>query len=256
MIKSYIMFNKCNKLSLMLFLAIISIGCESVTTGPGSFNPINWENGELIIPANEGNLSPETKAQYQTSAKKLALRHIYKHHPNTLEIPEPLVNLFYNGLIHVAKSSDPRAKFVTREQNIQASQPASPYEIMVVADTLDASKWLDSWRNGISMTGHTDLDPLMVLYGYELKAFHELSSMDFSIAILRTDKLLNGYASGSLFQSVEGITSAAPEPVFYAGFRKDIEAEIFEEYLLLHFIGGNSKFRVYSNGHVEFAGRS
>ncbi len=240
----------------MLFLVIISIGCEYVTTGPGSYNPINWENGQLIIPADEANLSSETKSQYQTSAKKLALRHIQEHHPEMLEIPKPLVNLFYNGLVHVAKSSDPRAKIVTREQNIQASQPASPYEIMIVADTVDASGWLNSWRNGISMTEHTDLDQWMVLFAYELKTFHELSGMEFSIAILRTDKLLNGYATGSLLQSVEGINSATPEPVFYAGFRKDIEAEIFDEYLLLHFIGGNSKFRVYSNGHVEFAGKS
>jgi len=240
-------------LNFGLLSGLILISCSD-SVFPGDIEMIDWVNDIIIAEANDSHIPGTIREQYETSAKKLALQHLRNHHPEMLTIPETLTRLFYNGLIHITNDSHPKAKLVVHKMNIQAVQPANPYEILVSADTLAAAGWIDAWRMGETVTGYQELDELTSQFGYELVVYHELEAFTFSLARLRTMQLLNGYATGKLLHEIEGIRSAAPEPVFYAGFRKDIEADVYEDHVLYRFYGGNTVFRVFSNGIVQYAG--
>lgn len=244
------------KILITIFLLVAGLILNSCIDSviPGDFEMIDWENDGIIVEGNDSHIPVTIREHYETSAKKLALHHVRDHHPGMLEIPDQLADLFYNGLIHIVNFSHPRSKLVVHKMNIQAVQPLSPYEILVTADTLAAAGWIDAWRMGVAITGNQELDTLTNHFGYELVVYHELDAFSFSLARLRTAQLLNGYATGELLQEIEGINSAAPEPVFYAGFRKDIEADVYENHLIFRFYGGNSVFKVYKNGIVRFAG--
>lgn len=243
------------KKHFLLIIPVILFSCGEVTSVKENQSSDKLKNGVLIAPADDTHLSPDLRKQYQISSKKIAVRFTHVYNPKTIEIPQTFVSSLYNGLIHIYNSSHPKAVLVTREVNIQASQLASPYEILVTADTVSASGWLDTWRAGETKTGNTELDELLERFGYELKSYSEWANvLPVAGAILHTDQLLNGYATGDFLKEINGIESAAPEGVLNVSFPRDIEVKQFENYLLYRFIGGNAKFRVYSNGSVEYAG--
>ncbi len=235
----------------MAFLAISICACSDVTNFSGQ-EVIDWINDDTIAPAGDDHLSEEERSWYLTDAEKLSLRYIDEIDTDKIEIPQELVDLFYNGLIHIVNSDHEKAIKVTREQPIHATQPASPYTIMIMVDTVAASSWLNAWRNGETGTGNLNIDKIIDKYGYVLDNYSELTSMSNSMAIFLTDRLVNGYATGNLLKKVPSIESAGPIPVFYTGFIKDIEVQVFDEYLLYTFVGGNAAFRVFKNGTVEF----
>lgn len=228
--------------------------CSDLTNLSDRQGIINWENGETIVPAEDEHLSEEARSRYRTDAEKLSLRYVNETAPDQIEIPGELVDLFYHGLIHIVNSDHEKAVNVTQESPVHATQPASPYTIMVMVDTSAAASWLDFWRKGKTRTGNPGVDELTDRFNYTLDDYSELTSMPKSMAILRTDRLLNGYATGRLFKELNDIKGAYPIPVLYTGFIRDIEAEVFKNHLIYTFIfeGTSADFKVYKDGRVEF----
>jgi hypothetical protein len=212
-----------------------------------------------MIEADDSFLSEEKKEWYRIDAKKLSLKYLNDADPDRIDIPVELVDLFYHGLIHIYNSDLEQARLVTRESPVHATQPHSPYEIMVSVDTDAASGWLNNWRNEQTETGELKIDELIETFDYILIRYSELTSSPRSIAILRSVRLLNDFATGRRFEQHAAVEHAGPVHVLYAGFRRDIEAEVLADHIFYEFIGIKDtstliryKFKVFGDGWVEF----
>ena len=247
---------------MWIFLLLIAASSCSVVGDSGTQDPIDWENGESIVPANDELLSDEQRASYLEDAEKLAVRHINERDSTQAEIPQELVDLFYNGLVHIALSDHAKAEEATETHQVHARMPANPREIIVQADT--TAEWIDAWRNGVTETGNADLDDLIEQFNFTLVEYRELEHvLPAAIATLRSDRAINGHAVGRLFAKHEDIESAGYDLVTDGS---DIRVTLFSDHLQYTFeygfgdcpagcIGNHRwHFEVYKDGDVVFAG--
>lgn len=248
-------------ISILGILFLAANACE-VVGDSGSAGPIDWENGENIIPANDESLSSEQRERYLKDAEKLAVRHINEREATQTEIPQELVDLYYNGLAHIALSDHPKAVEVAGTYRVHARMPANPREILVQADT--TAPWIDAWRNGTTETGYAELDALVEQFDLTLTEYRELEQvLPVAMATLRSARVINGHAVGALFEELEDIESAGYDPVTDGS---DIWATIMDDRVQFTFVYGFGDcpagcigkhrwiFEVYRDGSVAFTG--
>lgn len=210
----------------LLVIFLVASSCDVVGNSENS-GSLDWQNGENIVPADEELLSSEQQEQYLKDAEKLAVRHVNKQDSTRTEIPQGLVDLLYNGLVHVALSDHPEAKEVTEEYNVHARMPVHPREIVVYADT--TATWIDAWRNETTETGNADVDALIEQFNFTLVEFRELANvLPTAMATLRSDRPINGFAAGRLFEKLDDIESAGPDGVTDGS---DISVLFFDDHL-------------------------
>lgn len=196
---------------LAALLILIGVSCDAINTGTSPGN-IDWEDGEQIVPAEDSHLDEEVQATYREDAEKLAVRHINEKDPTQTEIPDALISLLYNALIHIENDEHPKAVEVTDTYEVHARIPVNPRQILVFADT--TAPWIDAWRNEQTETGDAEIDGLIEEFNFELVEYNELANtLPTGMATLRSDRAINGYAVGKLFEEINHIDTAGPDGV-------------------------------------------
>lgn len=250
-----------NSYLILTVIFLITSSCNVVGNSENS-GFLDWQNGENIVPADDGLLSSEDQAQYLKDAEKLAVRHINEKDPTQTEIPQDLVDLLYNGLVHIALSDDAKAVEVTEEYDVHARMPVNPREIIVHADT--TAPWIDAWRNETTETGNADVDALIEQFNFTLVEYRELANvLPTAMATLRSDRAINVFAVGQLFEQLDNIESAGPDGVTDGS---DISVLFFDDHLRYTFEYGYGDcpsgcisshrwhFEVHKDGSVKFTG--
>ncbi|MDX1670921.1 MAG: hypothetical protein R3211_01165 [Balneolaceae bacterium] len=247
---------------LLILFSYLLIGCTDSLTNPIENADINWETDDTIAPADDRGLTQEQRKSYRMDAEKLAVRYINDKDSTDTEIPDNLIELFYHGLVHIANFEQPAARTVTEELDIHARNPVSSREILVFADS--NATWVAAWRDSLTHTGNDQIDRLTDRFNLELIAFNELKFvLPQVMATLESDRAINGYAVGRLFEEHDDIVGSHPDQ-FTDG--NDIRVLIFDDYLFYTFIHGSGDcpsgcinkqqwdFKVFKDGTVEFAG--
>lgn len=242
-------------------LALVLGGCSAPTEGTTAADagPLSWEE-HTMARAHDANLSEERRSRYRKDAEKLAVRYINNRDSTQTEIPPELVNLLYNGMIHVVNADLPEANEATNpDYKVHALTPPQPRAVVVYVDT--TAPWLDAWRDSTTQTGNGDIDELLSRFDFSLSEYQQFESSDTGIAKLRSDRPINGYAVGRLFESLEYVKRAGPEQVTDGS---DISVLFFDNYLRYAFVyrWGDCPsgcinqhawhFKVYEDGRVAF----
>ncbi|GEM_PF-1133258 len=257
-----IRYNLCILFGLVLLLSACS-GNELSTNSVGDSGAVSWE-GMTMIEANAYSLSNDRKSKYRMDAEKLAVRYINNRDSTQTDIPEALIKLFYNGLIHIVNADHPEAQEATDpEYQVHARTPADPRAITVRVDT--TAPWIDAWRDSTTQTDNEEIDELLNQFDLSLLKYYELESSSLAVAKLQSEYAINGYAVGRLFMQVDDISSAGP-PVVTDG--SNIEVLMFDDHLRYKFnyrfgdcpagcINEHTwTFNVYVDGNVEFVSES
>ena len=175
----------------VILIPFTLLSCNELISPVDGDNPLDWENGDAIEDADDNHFSESELERFQNNAEILAVEYILDAHPDQAEIPNELVDLFYNGLVHVANSSHPEAEKVMDQKSIDARGTYAMREILVNADTTESADLLDSWREKEAMTGKPAVDDIIVEYDISVKAYSELKSMPYAMVTMQTEELLN-----------------------------------------------------------------
>lgn len=243
-------------LGLLISIFLLST-CDNIT-GESGF--ADFEDGPEIVPAEDQHLSEELRTQYREDAEKLAIRYVNKRDSTQTEIPEDLIDYLYNGLIHIVNSDHPKAQEATEEYSVHARAPASPRKIAVYADT--TAPWMDSWRNDQTETGDPQVDEIINKYSLTLVEYNELKNLPSAHATLQSDRAINMYAVGKLFETIDKVNGSGPEGIIGGG--NDIKFLLFNSHLRFTFEYGYGDcpagcinhhlwhFNIHEDGSVEF----
>ena len=250
----------------VIIIPFTLLSCYDLVSPADGDRSLDWERGDAIEDADDNHFSESELERFQSNAEILALEYILDAHPDQPEIPNELVDLYYNGLIHVANSEHPEAEKVLNKKSIEARGTHVIREIIVNADTTEAVELLENWREKEAMTGNSDVDDIIAEYNISVKGYSELKSMPYAMVTMQTEELLNVLPIAKKFEQVDGITSAGPNGI--AGDGSTILAEMMDDHLRLQFVYGwgdcpagciNKRywdFNVYQDGTVEFHGVS
>lgn len=218
-------YSKSIKIITAGLLLILAISCDNLLdTGDQIEPPLDWENGQGIVEAEDGHLSEEVTDKWMKSAQELAIRAVRADDSTRTDVPDELVEMFYNGLIHVVNSGTEKAREVTEEYAIGARPEFMHGEILVYPDTVAADSWLDAWRAGETETGQSSVDELTAQYNFSLSSFSEKGGQPYASAKLTTADLLNIPAVAVKFNNIEEISMAGAN--YLVGDGNDILADI------------------------------
>lgn len=249
-------------ISWLIVLSGMSVicACGNVTGNSDSSNATGWDENFKMSRAEDQHLSGEQRTAYTQDAEKLAVRYINEEDSTQTDIPQELIGVLYNGLIHIVNTDHPKAREATHEYYVHARTPANPREILVYADT--TVSWIDSWRNGHTETGNEELDGLIEQFDFTLVEYSELANvLPGAMATLRSNRAINVYAVGRLFEKLNHIESAGPDGITDGS---DIEVLFFDNYLRFTFELGFGDcpsgcinrhlwhFKVNRDGSVEY----
>lgn len=192
---------------MVISIFVIGVSCENITSPVSSLHSEGWQDIPEVREGDDGFLTDSVKAEYMRSAEELAVQLIIESDPNQIEIPDSLIQVLYNGLIHVVNSGLEQAQDVTTEYRIQARPQFARGEILVNVDTTGAD-WLDNWRNGIVETGVEQIDQLINTYEMGLKSYSELHSMPRAMAVLKTARQINPLPVAEQFAEIPTLSGA------------------------------------------------
>lgn len=252
----------------IIFIVIFAIftSCEELTDTGGVQTPIEWENSPGIVEAEDGNLPDSVKSELEKSARELALRAVIEQDSTTLEVPENLVQTFYNGLIHILKSGIPQAEQAAEEFGVRARPAFKHNEVLVYPDTSEASDWLNAWRNGETFTGNSSIDELIEKYDLTLKNFSELQSQTVALAVLQSARFVNPIPIANDFAKLPVMSDSYTGVNMLVGDGSDITADIQQAVVRYRFEYGWGDcpagcisrhfwdFGVTAEGDVDFLG--
>lgn len=255
---------KLTRISFYLIAALfITSSCTDLTGSSESPENSDFQTDIQILPADDEQLSEEQKTLYLLDAEKLAVRYVNNKDSTQTEIPQSLIDLFYNGLVHIVNSEHPKANEVAA-LGVHARIPVSSREILVIADT--TAPWIDAWRNGTVETGSPEIDQLIEQFNFSLVQYRELENVSpTSTTTLRSNRPINIYAVGRLFSELDYIKGAGPDLITDGS---NLSVLFFEDYLRYTFEYGFGDcpagcinrhiwhFRVYKDGTVEFESES
>ncbi len=246
-------------------ILIMTVSCDNLLdTGGETEPPIDWDDGHGIAEAEDGHLSGEEIEKWKKSARELAIRTVRAEDSTRTDIPDDLVSMYYNGLIHVVNSGTEKAREVTEVYGIEARPEFMHGEVLVFPDTVAAASWIGAWRAGETETGRESVDELTAKYNLNLSSFSEKSEQPYASAKLTTDNLLNIPAVAVKFEVIEEISMS--EPNFLAGDGNNISTEIRDTHVNFRYelkwgdcpakcINTHYwEFNVTSEGSVQFLG--
>lgn len=245
----------------VISIFVIGISCDNITSPASGLPSQGWQDIPEVRDADGGSLTDSVKAEYMRSAEELAIQLIIESDPKQIEIPESLIQILYNGLIHIVNSGLEEAQDVTTEHRIQARPQFARGEIIVNVDTTDAD-WLDNWRNGIVETSVEKIDQLINTYEIDLKSYNELHSMPWAMAVLKTNQQINPLPVAEKFAEIPSLSGA--ELNYIAGDGNTIKVKVEPGAILYRFeyAWGDCpagcinrhfwEFAVDENGDVQF----
>jgi hypothetical protein len=243
-----------------LFLFPVFISCGNISSDPGLTTIFHWKEDPEITEANDQKLTEEQQNQYRRDAEILAVRYINTKDSTQTEIPNGLINLLYNGLVHIATSDLSEAYEVTKSYPIHARMP-KPRDIIIYPDS--SASWITAWRNGKTITGNKEIDALISQFNFTLNDYRELEALPECRATLESDHAINSYAVARLFENLDTIKKAGSDSFTD---ENDISVLFFDDHLQYRFVYGYGdcpagciyqhvwKFHVYRDGSVKFNG--
>lgn len=247
---------------LTVLAALLTLqSCKStITNSNQALGPIPY----TIVDGDDGTLPGDLAGLYHSSAEKLAVRFINRVDSTRTDVPETVVNTFYNGLVHIAQSGTRAAERVSEEYKIGALAPGHPRQVIVYADS--TAPWLDAWRSDTARTGNPSIDVLVDRFKLSFVEFKELKhTSDFTLTILESEELLNMHAVGRYFTKNSDLVRFAGYDGIFGGHR-DITVKVTRDSILYTFFYGSGDcpsgcinkhywdFRVNPDGSVEFLG--
>lgn len=247
-------------LLLIIFGLALATACGDILGSNDSPDPIDWENGDTIETGDEGVLSEEEREMFRDDAEKLAVRYLMAEDSTETVLPEKLIELLYNGFIHIANVDHEKVDEVLNEYEIHARTPASAREVLVYADS--AASWVDAWREGETLTSNADVDALIEEFDMTLVDFSDDSS-ETARGTLRSGYGINVYAVGRQFEEIEEIESAGPDEVTDGN---EVGFALFDDHVRYVFEYGFGDcpsgctnrhawhFNVYEDGTVQYVG--
>lgn len=243
----------------ILCLLVCFISCDSAPLQNNGELPLEWGYEKAIAPADDRNLSEAQRNAYQNDAELLTLQYVLEHDSSKIQLPNPLIDTYYNALVHIHNTDLPEVALITGKYNIHIPGTASR-ELLVTFD--DDQKWANAWRSGRRLTDNELIDDLMNTYSLSLQEYHEWKSFTWDGASLISEDALNHYALGAEFSRLPEIRTAGPNTVI--GGSADIEATLEDTHITFTFVFGFGDcpagcishhywdFRVFQDGTVEF----
>jgi len=216
--------NRITQIFITILFTLSIVSCDNLLNTESDRSPIDWEDGPGIADAEDSHLPDSTRANYKVSAEELALRAVINQDSTQIDIPENLIDTYYNGLIHIVNSGLQQAEDVTESYSIQARPEFKHGELLVFPDIASSSEWIDAWRNGETNTGNTVIDDLIEKHGLTLESYKESDTTDYGIATFTTDQLLNTIPVAMEFEALADISNAGPNGV--VGDGSDIIATV------------------------------
>jgi hypothetical protein len=188
---------------VIVFTLISLLACKKDTS------PLNTIQSELSS-NDDSNISDSIRSIYKSDAAYLAYRHIYENKlsdTSLINIPQDLIDSFYDGLIYIYNCKTITSiDTITKIYPVHAFPENSLYRLVVGFDT--SYSWTKQWREGFTLTGNDSIDSLITHYVFELyrKAGHRFG-------VLVTNKPLNMWAIGKIFNKIAGVRYAEPDGV-------------------------------------------
>ncbi|MFQ6617438.1 MAG: hypothetical protein ACE5QV_02010 [Fidelibacterota bacterium] len=248
------------KKTLFIFIILLTqLSCGILDSG-GEQN--SWTKGKVMEAANETNISDSIKTLYKEDAARLALRDVHAN-DNTkkllISIPPELIDLYYNGLIHIYNQTSLAARdSVVELYPIHTFPSPVTHEIIIAVDS--TQNWVKEWESGKRFTGNMQVDQLMKKYNLQLKRYYRFPWSH--TALLHAPAPLNILALAEKFEQIAGVYYA--EPNFPMGDGSDINSIIESSYVKYEYKFGYGDcpsgcinrhfwvFHVYYNGDVTF----
>lgn len=181
----------------------ILVSCEGLTGTGGEGPPLNWEEGPAIVEADDSQLTDSTREEWKMSARELALRYILETDSTNTEVPEKIIDTYYNGIIHILNSGlDPAAE-AAEEFDVRARPTFVHKQVLVFPEQNESSEWLNAWRNGKTETGIAEIDDITDTYQLSVGSFSELESQPYAMVTLEAAEFINPKPAVMAFRGLE-----------------------------------------------------
>ena len=223
----------CTKIFAALFICLLFYACQDSMSNN---DEINWTLGKQMLPA-ETNYCPDSiLSLIFEDAACLALRDVHKieSEKNTLiEIPIDLIQIYYNGLIHVHNTiSIPARDSVVSMYSIHVFPHPETHCLIVNVDSTE--NWVQNWKNGNRLTGNAEVDQLIEKYDLQLDKYYFWPWAH--AIILSTPYPQNIFALARSFSNIIGVSLAEPDG--HMGDGNDISGSLSINYIkLIYSIG-------------------
>ncbi|MBN2541621.1 hypothetical protein JXI42_02040 [bacterium] len=238
---------------------VFASSAESITIPSGWTAPSSWTDEHYMRRVDDDDIPLEIRTWYYEDAARLALIDVLVREPSLIEIPEELIDLYYNGLLYVYNATELVARdSVVDIFNIHTFGDPVMYQFIVSVES--SADWADAWAEGERLTGYSPIDNLMEAYDIQLVSFSDWGTMRYGV--LSTIKPYNIIALCYEFASIPGVRYAEPNGL--AGDGNRLTGSIETEYISLTYSYGWGdcmagcisrhywEFHVYYDGEVEF----
>lgn len=249
----------------IFFLLLISLGfagCEaSLVPNEGAQTEKYISFHDLsMTQADKTAIPKQTRERYRLDAEIMAVRYIHGQDKTQEKLPENLIDIFYNGLLHIYNSDLKTANVVTNKYTIHVFQRGLSRRLYL--SIKDGQEWTKAWINGILHTGNKKVDQLVEKYNYKIKEVYQYQTIPSIGVVLHSEKPLNQFAVADHFKTIKGIRGAGPG--FSAGDGNNIKFSMGENRIKFIFSKGWGdcpsgciarhfwSFKVFSDGTVKF----
>ena len=188
---------------------------------------------EYMINANDSSLSDSLKSTYLDDSYRLSLRYFMEtdsNWVNVIEIPEDLVHVYYNGLVHIFNARQiPARDSVVDLFPIHTFPNPVLNRVILGIDT--TSSWITNWIKGQRLTGNEKIDELMVKYNFQVKKI--LLFFSTYHVLLETPYQINIQAIARIFSRVESVNYSEPDAA--GGDGNDIITSRADDYVIFEY---------------------
>lgn len=247
---------------LLSVLSILCSGCETSltpTNGDQADNYITFHD-IAIVQADTTNIPEQKRERYRLDAEIMSVYYINERDSLQEKLPKKLIDIFYNGLLHVYNSDLKAAELVTKKYDIHVFQRGLSRRIFLTIN--EGAKWMQAWLNGKLRTGNKAIDQLVEKYEFTLKQVDDYKVLEGYGVVLYSGEPFNQFAVADHFRVLEDIRSASPG--FSLGDGNRIKFKMGEDYIKYIFSRGygdclsgcisreNWSFKVFRDGTIKF----
>ncbi|PLX31240.1 MAG: hypothetical protein C0600_06150 [Ignavibacteria bacterium] len=213
--------------TFILLIALLPSCDQSTEPGPGTSGPV-------MTPARLDLLENDTREDIAADAYVLALREMCLDSSRVysdIVIDEGFRSIYEHALGHVSLAK--RIDAVDSLQGIHALPRYAMKEFLLLVGNVS---WLEHWKQGNRMTGIDDIDRMMLKWELEVS---KVSEMTYGTMVILSSPLpRNMDALAWQFNPLNGFSTHGiriAEPNHFYGDGPDIEGEITEQGVILHY---------------------